>query len=763
MNRSRVQWVALATAVALSSAALTAVAAPPALATVYTHPACATQVPSSPVGSAGASASAPMLAVGNLATVWDPPDNTYSQAPSTTGYDTGTAANPTRSVVVGFGENADTATAPIEGGRVLSNDGGLTFPAATYQHTDGVGTPGTFAVRLRSGRLVSIDFRPLSSTASTATVATFSSTDNGASWTQGTATYTPPSGANPSSLRTDEQPIELADGTIVDSTYVTGANGLSNSILMQSTDGGATFSRRGVIAAATSAVGYNEAGIAQLANGTLAAIIRTSYPSASQVTNLRWATSPDGVTWSTPTDLLASFNGAAATAMPGINPQLVLMSNGILVMSSGRDNSGNGNNWVGMSTDNGASWTAQLTFRNCPVTVDSNGSIWHGSSGNTGLTSVSSNTMLQAVDNCHAGYCLAGNDSGFTTDNQYRIYRRMIDVLTPDTGKIDLADKLRAGTIAVSGNMTYTSSAHPRTGVAGAFDGSTEYWSSAAAAGDAGSMIISLDKTYEITKVGLSMRNGRPESATVSFSTDGTTWSSPAATATNRTDYAIGYTTLATPQNAKYVKVNVDSTTNCESGLGTSCAFLNELELYSTTDSFENDPLTNRPRGWSDLASCWVSTSNPSDSAHVLYCSDGSDTATATATLISTATTAKTVAFRVKPIGLNGAFLFNLLGRNSAGTQVNAYHLAVFPDGSIRRWNGSAWLTIAAAGTASIGSWSTISISATTGSANLTVNGTTVSALPPTSAAATLVGLGVSSGGGAPNADYFAIDDVTVS
>lgn len=101
------------------------------------------------------------------------------------------------------------------------------------------------------------------------------------------------------------------------------------------------------------------------------------------------------------------------------------------------------------------------------------------------------------------------------------------------------------------------------------------------------------------------IRHGLPESATVSLSTDGVTWSAPVSV-TDRADYAMRFQNLGATA-ARFVKVTVDPTSGCDAGLGSAGALLNELELYSTTDSFENDPIGNRPRGWTNMTSAWTS------------------------------------------------------------------------------------------------------------------------------------------------------------
>jgi hypothetical protein len=306
--------------------------------------------------------------------------------------------------------------------------------------------------------------------------------------------------------------------------------------------------------------------------------------------------------------------------------------------------------------------------------------------------------------------------------------------------------------------------AHPRARVDGAFDGSTEYWSSAVHAGGAGTFILNLDRTYALTKFGLSLRNGRPASGRVYASTDGTTWGDPLATVTNHTDLAMQYFTLASPVQAKYLKVELDASANCDAVLGSSCAFLNELELYSSIDSFENDPVNNRPRGFTGIVSSWVShgTSDLAghDSERALRINDSTDAAQAQVTWPGTATATKTLEFRLEPTTLVG-FLFDLLGTDSGGTAVTAYHFAVASDGSIQRYNGSAWITLTAAGTIKQDTWYTIRVTATKTAATIAVNGLTVaSGVPVTTAASMLTGFKMASNGTASTGDNYLVDDV---
>jgi hypothetical protein len=453
------------------------------------------------------------------------------------------------------------------------------------------------------------------------------------------------------------------------------------------------------------------------------------------------------------------FDDDAKTLL-GISPQLMLMPNGVMVLRSGRPD-----NWVAISTNGqGTGWVGQLTYRNCP----SDGYRFHGSTGNGGIAYRSANRMIVVGDNCELTWaCNKTAETDFTVDKQNRIWRRFADVLTPDVGRIDLATKYRQGTVTVSGNMADTVAGHPRARVDGAFDGSTEYWSSAVHVGGPGSYVLKLDRTYPLTKVGLSLRNGRVATGRVYTSMDGITWSSaPVASAVNRTHLAMEYFTFTAPVPARYVKVEVDASPRCEAGLGSSCAFLNELELYSTIDSFENDPAGNRPRGFRNLVLSWVSQAESAgnDSAWALRVVDNDPNQQARASWIGAASATKTLEFRVKPTALAHSFLFDVLGRTSAGDQVAAYHFAATSAGVLRWYDGSAWHNLTGAGVVRVGTWQTIRVTATLTSASVSVNGTTVaSGIARSRVAASLVGYTFASDGTTSTGDDVYFDDVLFS
>ncbi|GIF04166.1 discoidin domain-containing protein [Actinoplanes siamensis] len=718
-----------------------------ALAATSNDPTCKTPVNGSPVTGTGPSATGYVLNVGTggeLGTVYETRDGSQAAFPKVSARDGATG----RTVVTTFARGRDEGDDRTPPGQVTSTDGGVTFPAASYTEDPAVPT-----TQLRDGTLLGIDFIPTSLTTTTATFGVHRSTDGGATWTTTPAVI----GLSPNldgGIRTHGAPLQLGDGTVLISYYtIFGASHQApgryqqhTSYVAASTDGGLSFSTRGRIAYdSTGSNGYPEAAIAALPSGKLLSVVRHQVWNGSNFNNLdtpRWTTSSDnGATWAPLQDLAVSFPYGydqfddAKPKLLGVYPQLLLMPNGVMVLSSGRPD-----NWVAISTNGqGTGWVGQLTYRNCPTT----GYRSHGSTGNTAVAGVESNRLLQVGDNCDITWSCPAGDSGYTIDAGHRIWRRFIDVLTPDVGKIDLATKYRLGQVQVTTDMTTRPEA--------AFDGSTDHLSSAVREdGGAGTYTLQLDREYQLTRLGLSLRNGAPESARIYASTDGVNWGNPILDAANRTHLALEYFPLSSVR-ARYLKVVADG------------PYLNELELYSTVNSFENDPVNNRPRGFTELAQTWVTRSGVNGSSRALRLNDTSTELIAKAVWpVSTAATTRSLEFRVNPVTLPNAFLFDVQGRNSGGTAVDAYHLLVRPDGGLSRHDASGWTSITGAGLVPVGKWSTIRVQATLTSATISVNGVVVaSGVQPSSAGVTgLLGYAFASSGTPSVGDNIVVDDI---
>lgn len=753
----------------LSSAVWIPAAAPPAAAATSNDPSCATPVNGTPPGTSGPSATGHVLNVGGvneLGTVWDPPNNPQAAFPNASSHDVVAAdGSPRKQVVVQFSEGRDEVSDNTPPGRVVSNDGAATFPTSSYDHG-----PGVHYTRLRNGTLIGYAFKPTGGSADgrSQTYPVYRSTDNGATWTTGSATIGIGAVARGGG-RASGRPVELPDGTILFTYYVsvtddgTSARTNHRSAVAASTDGGTTFTHRGVIARDAGAThSYPEGTIEQLPDGRLLGVVRHHSWSGSAwdlATPRQTVSADNGATWSALQDVAVSFPHGYDhyddnnRKLLGVAPALTRMPNGVMVLSSGRTD-----NWVAISTNGqGTGWVGQVTYRNCPTS----GYRFHGSTGNTSLAVVESNRIAQFGDNCDVTWACPAADTGFTVDKQNRIWRRYVDVLTPDVGKIDLATKYRLGQVTVDTDLTWTSPARPRSRVDGAFDGSTEYWSSAVGAGGGGSYVLRLDRQYSLTRVGLSLRNGRATTGRVYASTDGVNWGSPIVNATNRTHLSLEY--FGVSAAARFVKVEVDPSAACDAELGTSCAMLNELELYSTVNSFENDPVNNRPRGFTETSQTWVTRSGTNGSSRALRLSDSSNGAPAKVVWTGTAGSTRTLEFRVNPVALANGFLFDVRGRNSAGSTVDSYHLGVGTNGALMRHAGT-WIGITGAGVVPVGGWRTVTVQASTTSATILVDGQVVATgIPPSNASTSLLGYTFSSGGTDPVGDNIVIDDVSFS
>ncbi|MFL6073815.1 MAG: discoidin domain-containing protein [Mycobacteriales bacterium] len=718
---------------------------------------CGTAVNGTPAGTTGQAAGSYVLNVGGaseFATVYQPSGDTQAAFPSLVDHDTVAAdGSPVRELAARFQLSPDKVSATPRSGQVTSTDGGVSWPSSTY--TEAV--PAVTGVgRLRDGTLLGYAFKGDAADHFMG----YRSIDGGQTWV-GEETPFELGAGTATSGRLQSAPLELPDGTILVPYY----DGAGRAQVEASTDGGHSFTRRGILADRTDHDAYNESSIAQLPSGRLVSVIRHQHDGDLAIPAEVFS-SDNGATWTAPANLSVSFPYGYdpiddnTKALIGVAPDLKLMPNGVLVLRSGRPD-----NWVAISSNGqGTGWIGQLTYRNCPSVGDRT----HGSTGYGGIDYLGDNRAVVVGDNCEMTWaCVLASETNFTIDKHPRVWRRWIDVLTPDVGRIDLATKYRKGEITVGGDMTTAVAGHPRAGVGGAFDGSTEYWSSAVHAGGPGTFVLNLDRTYPLTKIGLSLRNGRPASGRVYTSMDGTNWGDPVATISDHTDLAMEYFTLSTPVSARYVKVELDATGDCDSGLGATCAFLNEMELYSAIDSFENDPVNNRPRGFTTITTSWVSQRTgdlaDNDSTSALRIIDNNTGAQSQVTWPGTATATKTLEFRLKAVSLLG-FLFDLKGTTSAGATTTAYHLAVGKDGDIRRHDGSSWITVAPAGTIAEGKWYTIRVTATTTSASIAVNGTTVATgIPATAATSALTGYTMASNGTGSSGDNYLVDDILLT
>ncbi|MEV6034556.1 exo-alpha-sialidase [Nonomuraea sp. NPDC052116] len=479
----------------------------------------------------------------------------------------GPGGAPRQKVISTFTTNVDQIVT-LTNSVAVSDDGGLAFGPANL-------TPLREApIQLLDGRYFATEYYLQVTGPHTGTlgVLTTSSLEDGESWVRSEAALTTPGELLPGGA-THGLPVQLADGTILITMYAQYRDtGTYQAELYASRDGGRTFERRGVIAPPSDGLVYNEASIAQTMDGSLLAVLRRD---GGRFSTLHQSRSTDGGrTWSPVGEL--RFAGQDCVVR-GVAPRLLLMPDGVLVLSAGRPD-----NWLAVSPDGlGAEWLEPR------VTYHNRDGIWpvHGSSGYTGIAALGPHRLIQVFDNCKLPgvrrdglldetACPA--HGRFENHGWYAIKRQLFTIDPPGPGLLDLAAMRRTGRLGVETTMRW--SGRPRSRPGGAFDGSTGYWSSAVARGR-GRYVLHLDRPYALTRIGLSLRPGHPAGARVYVSEDGRSWGEPVVTITDRTDYAMRYQEI--DRTGRHIKIVTEPTSDCEPELGRTCSMLNEIELYS--------------------------------------------------------------------------------------------------------------------------------------------------------------------------------------
>lgn len=739
---------------------------------------------------AGLSPSAPALILGGEGTAYDPPNNPPAWYPMAEAYDTGTAASPSRAVYAGFVTHfdGDGYSVPTQ---MISGNGGGTFSLTSEEAYEA-------SARMDDGRVVRAVFGGQSSiNLQQRTIKVAYSGDDGATFPPAqtiTATlniapqtfYHPTSNFFPTSIvQVPNGPLLMAGyGILRDSA----SNAVNTSLLLVSFDSGQTWGLRSTIGQGTTAHGFNETSIVITANGDLLAVMRTTnydnlYQRRSTSFGTSWTSAPAGIP-----EFTTGTNGVFPFGR--INPRLSLLPNGILALVAGRPD-----NHIALSFDGtGNAWNVKKMFYDNHSIAEPN-DLNEGSSGNADFAWTEANRAVLLADTCHAityqglhyNKCTWQTPpmSGGTTN--YQIKRVMADVLTASTGKIDLAGKVAAGRVQLGGDMGSTMAGHARTGDRAAVDGSNEMWSSAMRSGGPGTFEIALDRVYSLSRLGLSLAIGASESVTVETRlTLNDQWNPWYTSSSALKTYALQ--SLSVPaRQARYVRVLTGIASACPPGVASPCSILNEIELHaSDVDSFENDPVNGIPRGYSvdytvddngvGHQGVWVSaTSSGSGTGRVLRVIDDHSSHLPAVRHVEAASATKTLEFRFHPdqwrpvgTGATSGFLFDILATPVNGARRNAFHLAVWYDGTIRYHAGGAWHLIGTGPALNPATscdpacvWSTIQVRATTASATVTVNGVTIgTATRFDGGTSNLIGHQFAASSTADAQESFVVDDV---
>gem|GEM_PF-2374475 len=409
-----------------------------------------------------------------------------------------------RKILMPWGTNIDGN--PPTSDWAVSTDGGSTF--GTTQTSPDLGVRAQ--IKTRAGTLLAYNFIWSSQPTNHSMIFGYnSSTDGAGTWTTRTA-LVDFGVANPcNSMHFHRDMLEENDGSLYAIGYANfttaGSTGWRE-VMIQSTDGGANWSYLSTIAY-SSTLDFTEATFARCSDGKWITIMKTTVRSSGANDVLRYIKSTNqGVGW---------IGSAAAlpgmTTAFGVDPELHLMPNNILVLSWGPPNAdpaGSRDLHVAFSTDgNGTTWSNETTVFTSTRwhpgdTIDST---HYESSGYTAIPAVTAHRFLHLSDTGSSW----SYDATIPSPNPFSVRGRFVDIVrTNEINRIDLAGLYAVvGSPMISTDLTYTDSASQESRPTGAFDGSNDYWSGAFKSATTGSYMIDLQKIWKINKIGVSLKH----------------------------------------------------------------------------------------------------------------------------------------------------------------------------------------------------------------------------------------------------------------
>jgi len=738
-------------------------------------------------GSAGASgpplaptASGARTAVAG--TLYRPPPGGTASLPTAQSVDYVDRSGRTRKkVFVGFSSNSDVSTLSPSYGTVSSTDGGASFPSSSLQVK---GPRSANETRLLDGSLLDVRTEPVGIVRSrslgsvqqreTVLVKALRSGDQGTTWTTvatacGTteAAYSHDACLHLSSPLRSTSLVRFHQGLTyhVDSLgrpvlllpyyaqFDGDPAGGARTGIAGSTDGGRTWRTWGTIARPYSIAGsadvasFSEASVTHLKNGSLYAVLRVDRRNADGDARARmpmmWSVSTNGATWTTPRTLTASDDGSSTSASwLGVSPVVRLMPNGVWVLVAGRldDQLAIAD---GTYSDGTPRWRSRrVVYSNYPTAGLAVRT--RGSSGYMGLVPIASNRALVVMDNCGPPpWGCPTSSGGWTSSAERKLVKAYADILTPDTGKIDVGGMLRSGSASiVSSDFRWTSAAHPETRSSGAFDGSNEYWSGAMAANvsTTAQLTLRLDREHLLTRVGLSLQRGFQGTAELYYTRDPARgWTRWSRGLVGGTSQALSYYGLSPAVPARYVRVVVHRSGACAADIGPGCASLNELELYSgSVLSFENDAVNAGARDYPRSGLAFVTEVAGSSTTRSFRLRDNSRSSTAYAVSgPRAAATSRTLELRVKALSLTDPFLCTLDGYDRAGHSAVLYRVAVSRTAGLRLMVNGVLSSSDVRGTTGLfrpGTWHSLRLVASLWQAAVIVDGVQRATLPRSAA-----------------------------
>lgn len=694
-----------------------------------------------------------------LCSVWANPKALSFEAPDING-------NIVRKIFINWQTNEDYGPYPYYHGRMSSTNEGATYgPITTDTYcspylpgnlSDGNNVDLMSAIKRRDGTIIAVPYRvkypPVGHQATKKYYFAYNtSSDNGTTWVHhsddstdgGTVSFD----STVLGMRFHHGIIEENDGSLyapVYAFYITDT--VWRVVLMKSIDGGVNWNFYSKVQLSPT-IDYDETSLIRCANGDWLAVMRSDehvYVNGKLTKvplRLKQKRSTNkGLTW-------GSVIYAPGINADGVNPNLTLMPNGILVLSYGDVAGATGRNvHIAFSTDNGNNWTNDITtFSGVSGVLES--------TGYTALAPLTAHRLLQITDQGISW----SYGSKTPSPNPYAIKQKIIDLVRTQRNRIDLKTKYAQGAITVTSDFPASyDSAHPEARISGAFDGSTDYWSGAFKSGTSGTFTIDLQQAQYLNAIGVCMRVNNAETATVAFSLDSLSWTT-VKSYTNIIQQCLDYTDI-TPIKTRYIRVNVSG--------ADSLLSLNEIELYSIADSYENDAQNLVPDGYTTLPSggFWVSegvTPLPTgyQSRRALFMKDADDSR-CEITKLTSAETSKTLEFRIRTkafASYAGAIQWKIVSNSTY-----AFRMRVTPSGTVQYYDGTSYHTISGI-TIPADTWTLVSVTAnaSTGTGTISINGGAAHAIGKETTVSSLNGFSFSSGGAASVGDQALFDDVS--
>lgn len=397
------------------------------------------------------------------------------------------------------------------------------------------------------------------------------STDNGLTWSAPIRPTTSMYSANKGSVATNGEMIQLSSGDLLLPIYgmkaVNGSLGYNGVHVLRSTDRGVSWDPadetvamwEGPTYVEDQTIGYVEPAITELEDGTIMIVARTQ--NNGDVSRSTQSTD-GGLTWSTPVDI---------PTVKAHAPHFLTLNDGSRLLTYG-DRS---HNWgvrpvAARIYDESTGWAdteTTLIYRNPGTFADMS---------YPGSVQLDDGRIFTVYYDRGPGI-LAGT---YSTPEDFRV-----PACTPATTikgnppagstTIDLPAMAAANQLTVTTDMMWTNATRPNVGPLGAVDGSHLYWDSAMANRTAppdASYILDLGSARDLAAIGLTLKPGYAESATVHLSDDGVSWDWCAAAAMyERNSHLASWISFADVTTARYVKVTI---TDAE-----GWAMLTELQL----------------------------------------------------------------------------------------------------------------------------------------------------------------------------------------